>query len=112
MELGAKYGCHQRPDRSFFVGEYQFPVCARCTGVLISSMLAPVFYVFVVFPIKVYILMIAIMGLDGGIQYMGLKESTNIRRFVTGCVGGFGLTSIKISAIHTLYKKIKHFVGE
>jgi len=29
--------CHQRPERSFFWGVHQFPVCARCTGIYVSS---------------------------------------------------------------------------
>ena len=29
--------CHQRPDRSFFVDGHQLPVCARCTGLYLSS---------------------------------------------------------------------------
>jgi len=29
--------CHQRPERSFFWGVHQFPVCARCTGIYLSS---------------------------------------------------------------------------
>jgi uncharacterized membrane protein len=29
--------CHQRPERSFFWGSHQFPVCARCTGIYLSS---------------------------------------------------------------------------
>ncbi len=29
--------CHQRPERSFFWGDHQFPVCARCTGLYLSS---------------------------------------------------------------------------
>jgi uncharacterized membrane protein len=32
--------CHQRPERSFFVDGYQFPVCARCTGLYLSGALA------------------------------------------------------------------------
>ena len=24
--------CHQRPERSFYIGGHQLPVCARCTG--------------------------------------------------------------------------------
>jgi uncharacterized membrane protein len=34
--------------------------------------------------------MMAIMGVDWGIQYCGLLESTNRRRFVTGMLGGAG----------------------
>jgi uncharacterized membrane protein len=29
--------CHQRPERSFFWASHQFPVCARCTGLYLSS---------------------------------------------------------------------------
>jgi uncharacterized membrane protein len=29
--------CHQRPERSFFWGPHQFPVCARCTGLYLSA---------------------------------------------------------------------------
>jgi uncharacterized membrane protein len=29
--------CHQLPDRSFFVGGTQLPVCARCTGLYLSG---------------------------------------------------------------------------
>jgi uncharacterized membrane protein len=25
--------CHQRPERSFYLGAYQLPVCARCLGI-------------------------------------------------------------------------------
>ena len=29
--------CHQLPERSFHWGEWQFPVCSRCTGLYISA---------------------------------------------------------------------------
>ena len=29
--------CHQKPERSFFWGAHQFPVCARCTGLYLSA---------------------------------------------------------------------------
>ena len=29
--------CHQKPERSFFWGDQQFPVCARCTGLYVSG---------------------------------------------------------------------------
>ena len=40
MKAGSRLGCHQRADRSFSVGHYQFPVCARCMGILISTIIA------------------------------------------------------------------------
>lgn len=32
--------CHQRPERSFFIGGSQLPVCARCTGLYLGAALA------------------------------------------------------------------------
>ena len=29
--------CHQLPERSFHWGRWQFPVCARCTGLYVSA---------------------------------------------------------------------------
>lgn len=106
MELGKKYGCHQRPDRSFFVEKYQFPVCARCTGIILSSVFAIVVYMFYRLPIKFYFFMVVIMGVDGGIQYLKIKESNNIRRFITGCLGGFGMTSVKLAIIKYICQKL------
>ena len=40
MRAGAATGCHQLPERSFFFRQYQFPVCARCCGVLIGESMA------------------------------------------------------------------------
>lgn len=31
--------CHQLPDRSFFWGDWRFPVCARCTGLYLSAVI-------------------------------------------------------------------------
>lgn len=30
--------CHQIPERSFFIGGHQLPVCARCTGLYLSGL--------------------------------------------------------------------------
>ena len=37
--------CHQRPERSFFWGAHQFPVCARCTGLYVSALLGVIGWV-------------------------------------------------------------------
>lgn len=29
--------CHQLPERSFHWGQWQFPVCSRCTGLYLSA---------------------------------------------------------------------------
>ena len=44
MRLGRSSGCHQMPERSFFIRGKQFPVCARCTGVMIGNIAAYVMF--------------------------------------------------------------------
>ena len=89
-------GCHQMPERSFFYKGYQFPVCARCTGVLLSSMAACVLFCFYQIPPALCIVLCMVMFTDWMIQKMGIKESTNFRRFVTGLLGGSGFMMLQL----------------
>ena len=107
MKLGASAGCHQRPDRSFFFHGWQFPVCARCTGVLAGQLAG--------FPLAIKknisaltaVLCCETTMLDWLLQYSGVKKSTNKRRLVTGLLGGFGLAVIYVNIIRFVIKKIK-----
>ena len=96
MDLGAAWGCHQIPERSFVYKGYQFPICARCTGVFISTIFAYIVYNKKRFPLWINLIMATSMVIDASIQYMKIKESNNLRRFITGCLGGFGITTIRI----------------
>ncbi len=100
-------GCHQRPDRSFFYKGYQFPMCARCTGVMIGYLVAiPICFIHS-FDIGVYTSLCAIMFFDWYIQYLKIRESTNIRRLITGILCGFGLMSLEIQIIGVLISSLK-----
>lgn len=102
MQWGARLGCHQKPERSFFINGYQFPVCARCTGVLISSTAACIIFIFKRISLKYCIFMCAIMFFDWFIQRIGIRESTNIRRLLTGLVGGFGFMTLQLYAYRSV----------
>jgi uncharacterized membrane protein len=105
-EVGNQSGCHQLPERSFFIKDYQFPVCARCTGVLIGQAAAIIFsIIFKPISIKKAILMLSVMGFDWGIQEFKVKESTNTRRFITGILGGYGLFTLYIQLIQKILSK-------
>lgn len=103
-DIGDHSGCHQLPERSFFWKEYQFPVCARCTGVAMGQFLAIIIGVFVSIPISISTILLSIMGIDWGIQEIKIKESNNLRRLITGILGGFGLFSIYIAIFKKLIK--------
>lgn len=110
MEFGRKLGCHQFAHRSFFYKGYQFPVCARCTGVIISSTIAMIVFFF--YPINFFIAIVLsfIMFVDWFIQYIGIKESTNTRRFVTGILGGYGFMTLQMYCYTYLIKALINFI--
>ncbi|WP_228731271.1 DUF2085 domain-containing protein [Clostridium zeae] len=81
--------CHRRPDRSFFYKGKQFPICARCTGILAGYFIG-IFYLFFI-PNRNHLIEILFMLpliIDGTVQYFGKWESTNMRRFCTGILAG------------------------
>ena len=91
-------GCHQIPERSFFLHGYQFPLCSRCTGILAgylcSLLFLVVFNYFLSVPVCVIFLFPLI--LDGVIQLIFNIISNNARRFVTGLLFGVGLMQLII----------------
>ena len=102
MRLGCKAGCHQRADRSFSFKGYQFPVCARCTGVLIGYALAIPCYISLGTSIVLCVMLAGIMFVDWLLQYKKVLESTNTRRLVTGICGGYGVLTAQLLFFKTM----------
>ena len=85
------WGCHQKPERSFFIHGYQFPLCARCTGVLIGYLAAFLMLPFgCLTPVLLCLIFLVPLILDGGIQLICNVLSNNTRRFITGIFFGIG----------------------
>ncbi len=105
--------CHQLPERSFrFKNGTYFPVCARCTGVFTGQMFALLFVVIHGANLNVYFFLFGLpMLVDWLVQYRGWQESTNLRRVITGSLGGFGLGilyySVAVFGIEFLLKLTK-----
>lgn len=99
MEFGANiWGCHQIPERSFTYKSYQFPVCARCTGLMFGYLIAFVMLVCgCSVPLRISVIFLLAMLIDGGLQYLKLLQSNNIRRVITGFLAGIGFINIIIS---------------
>ena len=106
MIYGHRAGCHQRADRSFFWRGFQFPLCARCTGVLVSYIFSLPMYLLFGGNLWICIALMAVMFLDWFIQYLEIKESTNLRRLITGICGGYGIVTVQIMALNYLLCKI------
>ncbi|MBQ7399765.1 MAG: DUF2085 domain-containing protein [Clostridia bacterium] len=109
FHLGTVGGCHQLPERSFFIKGYQFPVCARCTGVFIGYVLGIILHLVHGTSITCCLSGCAVMFLDWYIQYREIKMSTNIRRLITGVMGGCGVMGIQLLILEYLIEKFISF---
>jgi uncharacterized membrane protein len=97
MTFGSYCGCHQRPERSFTFRQYQFPICARCTGVFIGQIISVVFLI-LEYQGYIYLdlIFMSIMFIDWFIQALKIRSSTNSRRLITGILCGFGYVNLLI----------------
>lgn len=99
--------CHQKPERCFTYKGYLFPLCARCTGILISFVASLVLLSFdVTVPFGVAAILVLVMFADWILQALKIKESTNRRRFVTGLIGGFGMSFFFYSIVNYLLQML------
>ena len=71
------FGCHCLPERSFFIKGKQFPICSRCTGILVGIFLAICTFFFVQIPIYYLIIMTIPMIIDGSVQAKTKYENSN-----------------------------------
>ena len=103
---GMGYGlCHQMPQRSFFGGGIQVPVCARDTGIYVGVLLSvllisvlhrgsrprgmPSMAAWVAMT-----LMVGAMAFDGVTEYLGMRATTNELRLITGLLAGFAIGAL------------------
>ena len=106
------YGlCHQLPERSFFGGGIQVPVCARDTGIYVGFVVSLGLIALLHRPgrpkefpgvagITAIILMITAMGIDGVSSYAGWRTTTNDLRLITGVLCGFAVAAIVVPMLN------------
>lgn len=107
MELCSKTGCHQRPDRSFFLFGCQMPLCARCTGIALGQLAGAIVSAVKTPSALVSALLLVPCALDGGLQLLTGRPSTNARRFVTGILAGLGVAFLYVCAVKSILKALK-----
>lgn len=92
--------CHRLPERSFHCCGKPFPICARCTGILVGyivGILILLFYGKLSFFLSLALMIPMII--DGTGQLLQKWVSNNPRRFVTGILGGISIDFIIIHFI-------------
>jgi len=117
--------CHRIDARSFHLGDRQIPVCARCTGQYLGSMLGLI-YLGIFKPrhtgrppwtiIGILIVFAAAYALDGGNSYLHLipglsrfylYEPSNQLRLFTGTGLGIGLSIMLYPAFNETIWKVR-----
>lgn len=107
MEL-CKNSCHQKPERSFYYKQFQFPICARCLGINIGYILGISSLLFIKITFITALLLCIPIIIDVFMQYHLKIMSTNLRRLITGILGGFGQVIIFIYGIMVCYNYFIH----
>ena len=96
--------CHQLPDSSMLLGNIYMPVCCRCSGIYIGFFLSIVI-LFLMHKKRqsdmppLYIIIISCFFIvstfaDGLLSYLGIYETNNIIRMITGYLSGSGIAVI------------------
>ncbi|NLY80348.1 MAG: DUF2085 domain-containing protein [Lysinibacillus sp.] len=90
--------CHRMPERSFHFRGKQFPLCARCTGIMIGYIIGLlILATYGRISLLLSFALIIPMIIDGTGQLFYKWESNNIRRLITGMMGGISIDFIIIN---------------
>lgn len=68
----------------------QFPVCARCTDIFVGYLIGVCILALHRISLCLCLLFMLVMFYDWYIQVLRIKESTNIRKFLSGLLYGIG----------------------
>lgn len=92
--------CHRLSERSFFFKGKQFPICARCTGILLGYLIGIIYLIIVgKSNFAIIVLLITPLLIDGVGQLKGKWISNNFRRLITGIFAGIAtILFLKFSA--------------
>lgn len=93
--------CHRMPSRTIWISEIPMGLCSRCSGIYLSifvTLLLPFFYkeLFRKKYIKIALLLLLPLILDGAFQLSGFYLSNNTIRMTTGLLFGSSIGYIII----------------
>ncbi len=117
--------CHQIPSRTIIMGGIYLPLCGRTSGIYIGFLIsAIILFVFYSkreneWPPKhiliIFFVLIVSTGADWALSHLGLYESSNSIRFITGFLAGSSIMAIVFPVFNNQYfrksKDLKIFNG-
>lgn len=98
--------CNGRAERAPYIFGKCFILCWRCTTVMIFSTVTTI----ILYYIDISVIMsnsFTIIGgvlvfpmiVDGVLQYIGMQDSTNVKRALTGSLFGIGIAILAFQAV-------------
>ena len=101
--------CNLNAKRGFFIGSFCFPLCVRCTALIIGFLATVLLATFLRAKRGKFLFLLGVICvipclIDGLLQYLYNIESTNFRRITLGLLGGFGIGNIAFFIIRLLNK--------
>ncbi len=108
--------CHQEADRTFNIDILYMPVCGRDTGIYLGIFISLITIILLerrikgeIPSLKIFLItmgVLLIMGLDVVLSFLGIIESSNIIRFITGFLTGWFLVLLLLPlANNSMFKK-------
>jgi uncharacterized membrane protein len=108
--------CHQMPSRSFFIGRFQVGICQRDLALYCGMCLAGM--IFALFrnrarplSIRVWIVLIGPLVLDGTTQLLGLRSSTWPLRTLSGLLAAGATVWLVYPYLHDGFREIEESAG-
>ena len=105
------YLCHQTGERSFYLENHQFAVCARCFGIyfglLFGFVIYPIFRLLenTASPPRVWLFLSLVpLGVDWSLGAFGIWENTHLSRCVTGTILGAACAVFIIPALVEIFQ--------
>ena len=108
--------CHQKVDRTFNIDMLYMPVCSRDTGIYLGIFISLITIILLErrikgeFPsLKIVLVTVGIfliMGMDVALSFLGIIESNNIIRLITGFFTGWFMVLLLLSlANNVMFKR-------
>lgn len=110
MHIGSRAGCHQKKSHSFVWHGKQFPICARCTGVLLGYIVGFASYYYFTLSFKFVVLFAMILLFDWTLQFLKILHSTNLRRLITGLLCGLGFGNMFMAVLSYISNLLFEFI--
>ena len=110
--------CHQIPSRTIIIGKVYLPLCGRTSGIYIGFLISAI-TLFIIFRKKenglaplyiiiIFCLFIFSTGLDWALSHLGIYESSNNIRFITGFLAGSSIIAISFPVFNKQYYRISN----